>query len=216
MNWWDKNPLYYLNKCVNLKYFQRIMRLIDAKPRELQAHLLPWMSYPVNTHTDNVILIGDAAGFPCPLEAEGIYPAMVTGKAAAEVAVKMIAEGDTSKKALSLYDEEWKKTSIGEEFESGAELAGMWRKLPFTPTTMEWFIPMWMELLGGIYDWSQPHVARIRQIMEKIQSYQSEFIPFALKYVMPLVAEVMKDDIDSIKSMNDLIQKMLPKKKRGV
>ena len=92
----------------------------------------------------------------------------------------------------------------------------MWRKLPFTPTTMEWFIPMWMELLGGIYDWSQPHVARIRQIMEKIQSYQSDFIPFALKYVMPLVAEVMKDDIDSIKSMNDLIQKMLPKKKRGI
>ena len=46
MSWWDKNPLHYLNKCVNLKYFQRIMRLIDAKPREVQAHLLPWMPYP--------------------------------------------------------------------------------------------------------------------------------------------------------------------------
>ncbi len=215
MTWWDKNPLYYLNQCVNLKYFQRIMRLIDAKPRELQAHLLPWMSYPVDTHTDNVILIGDAAGFPCPLEAEGIYPAMISGRAAAETAIKCIAEGDTSKKALSLYDEKWKATSVGEEFESGAELAGIWRKLPFTPKTMEWFIPMWMELLGGIYDWSQPHVARFRQILNKIQTYQSEYIPFALKYVMPLIAEVLKDDVETIKSMNDLMQKMLPKKKKG-
>ncbi|MHA1466475.1 MAG: hypothetical protein ACTSP6_00165, partial [Promethearchaeota archaeon] len=67
LNKWDKNPLFYLNKVINLKYYQRLLRILEAKPRELQSHLLPWLKYPYNTHTDGVILIGDAGGFPCPL-----------------------------------------------------------------------------------------------------------------------------------------------------
>lgn len=216
LTWWDKNPLYYLNRVVNLKYFQRLIKLLDAKPRELQAHLLPWLSYPVNTHTDNVILIGDAGGFPCPLEAEGIYPAMVTGKIAAEVAAEAISNGDTSKQALSKFDEGWKKTSIGEEFNSGEELMSIWKALPFRPKeSMSWFVPMMMEVLGGIYDWSEPHVVRVRQIIDHVRGYLPQAIPFMMKSVMPLLSKVFEEDIDQITSMNDLIRKMLPKKKRS-
>jgi len=223
-NWltkWDRNPLFYLNRVINLKYYQRLLKILEAKPRELQSHLLPWLKYPYNTHTDGVILIGDAGGFPCPLEAEGIYPAMVTGKLAAEVAVEAITSEDVSKKALSKFDERWQKTSVGEEFEAGEELYNIWKALPFSPKeTMSWFIPMFMEAVGGIYDWSQPHSKRVRQIAAHIKSYMPKAIPFIMKYVFPLVAKIFEDDLDKLMDPQKLISvlpkvmDLLPKKKK--
>ncbi|MFX1474881.1 MAG: NAD(P)/FAD-dependent oxidoreductase [Promethearchaeota archaeon] len=194
MTWWDRNPRVYLDRCVGLPYFQRLLRILDAKPREFQVHLLPWLEYPYNTHTDNVILVGDAAGFPCPLEAEGIYPAMVTGRIAAEVAVEALSSGDTSKEALKAFDARWQKTSVGKEFEAGRELAAIWRALPFSPKeTMTWFVPMMMDVLGGIFDWSQPHVRRVRQILQNVKSYAPKALPFFMQYVFPLLHKVLGD-----------------------
>jgi flavin-dependent dehydrogenase len=195
MTWWDKNPLFYLNRCVNLKYFQRIIKLLDAKPREFQSHLLPWMPYPQNTHTDNVILIGDAGGFPCPLEAEGIYPAMITGRVAAQVAADAISEGDTSREFLDRFDVGWKKTSVGEEFETGPELYSLWRSLPFSPKeTMSWLVPLISEVLGGIMDWSQPHAKRIRQVASRIKTYLPKITPIVLKEILPLLTAVLGEN----------------------
>jgi len=221
MTWWDKNPLYYLNQVINLSYYQRLLKILEAKPRELHAHLLPWMDYPYNTHIDGVILIGDAGGFPCPLEAEGIYPAMVTGKVAAEVAANAIVSGDTSKSALAKFDEKWKKTSVGEEFKTGTELWNIWKALPFSPKeTMSWFIPVFMEAMGGIYDWSEPHAKRIRQIVSHIKSYTPKAMPFIMKYVFPLVSKIFEDDLDKLMDPQKLmavipkILDMLPQKKK--
>ncbi|MGY5876731.1 MAG: FAD-dependent monooxygenase [Candidatus Thorarchaeota archaeon] len=195
MSWWDKNPLYYLNRVLNLKYFKRLVRILDAKPREFQAHLLPWQGEPENTHTDNVILIGDAGGFPCPLEAEGIYPAMITGRAAAQAAAEAISEGDTSKEFLSCFDDKWKKTSVGEDFESGPELYSIWRALPFSPRkNMSWLVPLVSEILGGIIDWSQPHSKRIRQVARRVKKYLPKIAPMLLKEVLPLLAVSLGDD----------------------
>lgn len=223
-NWltkWDKNPLFYLNRVINLKYYQRLLKILEAKPRELQSHLLPWLQYPYNTHTDGVILIGDAGGFPCPLEAEGIYPAMVTGKIAVEVAANAITSEDISKSALAKFDEMWQKTSIGEEFEAGEELYNIWRAMPFSPKeTMTWFVPMFMEVIGGIYDWSQPHAKRIRQIFAHIKSYMPKAMPFIMKYVFPLLAKVFEDDLDKLMEPSKIISAlpkildMIPKKKK--
>ena len=223
-NWmpkWDKNPLYYLNRVVNLSYFQRLIKILEAKPRELHAHLLPWLGVPYNTHTDGVILIGDAGGFPCPLEAEGIYPAMVTGRIAVEVAADAIASGDTSKVALKIYDEKWKKSSIGEDFEAGEELANIWQALPFSPKeTMSWFVPLIMEALGGIYDWSQPHPKRVRQIASHIKSYMPIAMPFIMKYVIPLLSKIFEDDLDKMLNPQKIMQTipklmdMIPQKKK--
>ncbi len=195
MTWWDKNPLYYLNKVTSLKYFQRLVRILDAKPREFQAHLLPWQGKPYNTHTDNVILVGDAGGFPCPLEAEGIYPAMITARAAVETAVEALSVGDTSKEFLSLYDKKWKVTSVGEEFTAGPELASIWRALPFSPhKTMSWFVPMFMEIIGGIIDWSEPHGVRIRQVARQLKKYLPQAVPFIMKEVIPLLTTVLGEE----------------------
>jgi len=221
LNKWDKNPLYYLNRVINLKYYQRLLRILNAKPRELQSHLLPWLKYPYNTHTDGVILIGDAGGFPCPLEAEGIYPAMVTGKAAAEVAAEAIASEDFSKNFLSKYDKVWKNTTVGEDFETGEELYNLWKALPFSPQeTMSWFVPMFMEAMGGIYDWSQPHTKRVRQIASQIKSYMPKALPFIMKYVFPLVAKIFEEDLDKMMDPQKLmtvipkVMDLIPKKKK--
>lgn len=195
MSWWDKNPVHYLNKVVNLDYMQRLIRILDAKPREFQSHLLPWQGHPENTHTDNVILIGDAGGFPCPLEAEGIYPAMVTARAAVETAAEAIAERDTSKEFLSLYDKKWMATSVGDDFSSGKELASIWMALPFSPRkSMSWFVPMFMEILGGIIDWSEAHPVRIKQIARRLKKYLPQAVPFIMKEVLPLLTSVLGEE----------------------
>ncbi|MFX1580093.1 MAG: FAD-dependent monooxygenase [Promethearchaeota archaeon] len=210
MTWWDKNPVHYLNKVVNLDYFQRLIRVLDAKPREFQAHLLPWMGMPENTHTDNVILIGDAGGFPCPLEAEGIYPAMVTGRAAIETAAEAISSCDTSKEFLSLYDEKWMATSVGADFKSGPELQSIWRALPFSPRqSMSWFVPLFMEILGGIIDWSEPHPVRIRQVARKVKQYLPQLVPFIVKEVIPLLTSVLGEDrMDMLTDPEKLLTEM--------
>jgi flavin-dependent dehydrogenase len=179
------------------------------------------MDYPYNTHTDGVILIGDAGGFPCPLEAEGIYPAMVTGRIAAQVAADAITSEDTSKKALSKFDELWKKTSVGEDFEAGEELTRIWQALPFSPKeTMSWFVPMFMEALGGIYDWSEPHTKRVRQIAAHIKSYMPKAMPFLIKYVFPLLSKIFEDDLDKLMDPQKLmaalpkLMQLFPQKKK--
>ncbi len=209
MTWWDKNPLHYLDQVVKLEYFQKLVRILDARPREYHAHLLPWLGSPTSTHTDNVILVGDAGGFPCPLEAEGIYPAMVTGRAAAEAAADAISSSDTSKEFLDLYDQKWQQTSIGEEFKTGPELARIWRALPFSPKeTMSWFVPMIMEILGGILDWSQPHAVRVRQVMRHVKSYLPQAIPFVMRDVLPLLEKILGDKMELLTNPEKLIASM--------
>jgi digeranylgeranylglycerophospholipid reductase len=210
MCWWDHNPLHYLNRLVSLKYFKRLVRILDAKPREFQTHLLPWQGSPSNTYADNVMLIGDAGGFPCPLEAEGIYPAMVTGRAAATTAADAISAGDTSKEFLSKYDAAWKSTSIGEDFETGRELHSIWRALPFSPReNMSWIVPLISEVLGGIIDWSQPHPKRIRQVARAIKGYLPKIIPMLMKEVLPLLnAGLGEENMELVTDPEKLIASM--------
>ncbi|MHA1266961.1 MAG: NAD(P)/FAD-dependent oxidoreductase [Candidatus Helarchaeota archaeon] len=217
MGQWTKNPLYYLNLLVSCKPFQRMMKAIDAKPREIQAHLLPWTQKPIKTYTDNVLLIGDAGGFPCPLEAEGVFPAMETGKLAAETAIQCIAEDDTSKEALKLYEEKWQKASVGIEFEAGEALQTLWRNLFFSTQSeknnMKWFIPLWHELRGAQYDWSEPHIVRFRQIWHKIQEYLPDAMRFFTKYALPLLSDIMEEDLGVYPQLLKFMEGLRPRKK---
>jgi flavin-dependent dehydrogenase len=210
-NWmqsWEKNPLYYLNYTVNLKHFQRLIKMLDAKPRELQAHLLPWMPYPEKTHTDGVILIGDAGGFPCPLEAEGIFPAMETAEIAVEVAAEAISEGDCTRNKLKEFDKRWKQASVGVEFEAGPELWSIWKALPFNSKNMDWFIPMVSEALTGIFDWSEPHKVRLRQIVAAVKNYLPQAMPVLMQEVVPLFSKVLEDDLADLMDPN-MLQKLM-------
>lgn len=215
---WIKNPISYLNQLVGCKPFQRMMKAIDARPREVHSHLLPWCAEPVRTYTDNLLLVGDAGGFPCPLEAEGVFPAMETGKLAAETAMKAIADGDTSKSALRLYEEKWKASSVGIEFQAGESLQILWRNLMFSTQSeqnnMEWFIPLLLEMQGGHYDWSEPHVVRFRQMFNRIRELLTEAMPFITKYAIPLISDILEEDLSTLPLLMKMMENMRPKKKK--
>jgi len=52
---------------------------------------------------DNLMLIGDAGGFVSPISGEGIQTAVISGKIAAETAIKALQEEDYSKTNLKIY-----------------------------------------------------------------------------------------------------------------
>jgi geranylgeranyl reductase family protein len=52
---------------------------------------------------DNIMLIGDIAGFVSPLSGEGICSGIISGKIAAETAIKAIENEDISKRTLKNY-----------------------------------------------------------------------------------------------------------------
>ena len=196
LGWWDKNPNEYLEQVVALDRFQQLIRQLDAKPREYQVHMVPWLAKPENTFTDNVMLVGDAGGFPCPLEAEGVYPAMLTGRLAAQTAAKAIEDNDTSRESLARYEQDWRESSVGIEFETGRELANLWKALPFDPHgNMQWFVPAVTELLGGVFDWSEPHAVRMRQMADHLKQYGPAAGEFFVGQLLPLVSSVFRDDL---------------------
>jgi digeranylgeranylglycerophospholipid reductase len=61
-----------------------------------------------NTYDDGIMLVGDAAGFTSPMFEGGTSLAMTSGKFAAEVAAGALAKNDTSKAALSPYEQKWR------------------------------------------------------------------------------------------------------------
>jgi len=69
------------------------------------------------TVADGLMITGDAARVVDPLTGGGIYNAMYTGRLAAEVAADCIGRGDTSKKALMVYDKAWRSSKIGKAIE---------------------------------------------------------------------------------------------------
>ena len=220
MTYWKHNPMYYVNRVINIPHMKSLIKRLEAKPREVQAHLLPWLPYPKNTHCDNVILIGDAGGFPCPLEAEGMYPAMVTGKVAAEVAAEAISAEDYSKAFLSQYDERWEQTSVGKEFEDGDVLWNVWKALPFHATNMQWFVPLMTEVISAFFCWSEPHTVRIRQMLSAIKSMLPEAMPTLLEDVLPVLFRVLGDKLDTMLDPGQMMTaipkllNMLPDKKK--
>ncbi|UCC19249.1 MAG: NAD(P)/FAD-dependent oxidoreductase [Promethearchaeota archaeon] len=54
-------------------------------------------------YTDNIMLIGDAGGFVSPISGEGIQTAVISGKIAAETAIKALQDEDYSKNTLKTY-----------------------------------------------------------------------------------------------------------------
>ena len=54
-------------------------------------------------YADNLMLIGDAGGFVSPISGEGIQTAVVSGKIAAETAIKALQKEDYSRNTLKIY-----------------------------------------------------------------------------------------------------------------
>ena len=54
-------------------------------------------------YEDNLMIVGDAAGFVSPISGEGIHPSIVSGNAAAEAAINALENETISKETLKYY-----------------------------------------------------------------------------------------------------------------
>lgn len=54
-------------------------------------------------HGDNILIIGDTAGFVSPISGEGIHPSIVSGNIAAETAINALENENISKQTLKYY-----------------------------------------------------------------------------------------------------------------
>jgi flavin-dependent dehydrogenase len=186
MDWWKKNPHYYLDKLFALDGVQQQIKLCKAEPREFQNHLVTFLTDPTTTYGDSVMLIGDAAGFACPFEAEGVYYAMYSGMLAARVARKALERGDVSKRSLAEYERAWRDSPIGEEFIGGEAIEGFVRGIGFNPDLGKWVVPMINDAMYGLLNVAESHTESARNLPALLMPYLPELIDEVNRDLLPL------------------------------
>lgn len=102
-----------------------IKRLGKITPVEFHYGLIPNDGLARKTAYDNLMLVGDAAGYANPLVLEGIRYAIKFGRIAGKVAADAIKANDTSEKMLSKYEENWRK-SISSKINSAYKVQNRW------------------------------------------------------------------------------------------
>ncbi|MFX1287755.1 MAG: NAD(P)/FAD-dependent oxidoreductase [Promethearchaeota archaeon] len=106
--WLDGN----LNKNLNQAYQEFINDpfIKDFFPKKYYKEI--WKgAYPLPAlgvkekclHRDNILIIGDAAGFVSPISGEGIHSSIVSGNAAGEIVCDALKDGDFSNQRLKQY-----------------------------------------------------------------------------------------------------------------
>ncbi len=102
-----------------------IATLGKITPIEFHYGLIPNDGLSRKTVYDSLILVGDTAGQANPLVLEGIRYAIRFGRLAGEVAAAAVSKGDTSEKALSPYEETWKKEILA-KINSASKVQTRW------------------------------------------------------------------------------------------
>ncbi|MHA1311358.1 MAG: NAD(P)/FAD-dependent oxidoreductase [Candidatus Helarchaeota archaeon] len=203
----DQNLMVYLNRVIKSPPVARLIKILNAKPREVHAHALPWQQFPLTTFGENVMLIGDAAGFPCPLEAEGIWHAMYSGRLAALNAVEAIEKSDFSREQMSKYESAWINSPLGDEFTAGKELQEFWAGLSFNMQNIGKVIDVTNNILN-IFTGATSHVDMTRKIVKDIRDRSSELTPLMRKFVMPFFTRIFEKELDDLSSVMQIVNKL--------
>ncbi|MHA1278340.1 MAG: NAD(P)/FAD-dependent oxidoreductase [Candidatus Helarchaeota archaeon] len=206
INAWDKKPQHYLNKLLQIPALKRQLDLVQARPREYQAHLLTFVKEPVRTYSPSgILLIGDAAGFPCPLEAEGIYYAMLSGQIAIDVCEQYLTSDDPS--VLKTYEQRWQESPIGEEFELGLEIFHFIREIPFSMDAAKWLIPFVNDLLYLLLNVGESHPHNLANLLPNLHPYY-KYLPTLLKSTTPAITPIIEHIIQEW--ITNSLAKVLP------
>ncbi|MHA1384910.1 MAG: NAD(P)/FAD-dependent oxidoreductase [Candidatus Helarchaeota archaeon] len=207
----DKNLVTYLNTCIKSPPVAKMIKQLGAKPRELHAHALPWMQFPGKTYCENVMLIGDAAGFPCPLEAEGIWHAMYSGRLAANNAAEAISNSDFSETQMKKYQDAWLDSPLGEEFEAGRELQEFWAGVSFNLENTEKIIHFTNDFLN-LFTGATAHTEMAHRIINNLRDSSPEFLPILRRYIVPFLTRIMEIEFLDYSKLGDMLDKMMPKR----
>jgi menaquinone-9 beta-reductase len=90
-------------------------RIGNHQVEDVKAWPVPMFSFDRQRVFEGALLAGDAGGFVHPVTAAGIYPAIITGKCAAETTLQALARGDISRTGLAHYDTLWQE-ALADEF----------------------------------------------------------------------------------------------------
>ena len=115
---------------------QRLKEIMDAKvgpikklgkitPIEFHYGLIPNDGLSRKTVFNNLILVGDSAGQANPLVLEGIRYAIKFGRVAGKVSADSIKSGNTDRKSLLPYEENWRK-AIESKIKSAGKVQDRW------------------------------------------------------------------------------------------
>ncbi|MFH1149486.1 MAG: hypothetical protein V1748_03325, partial [Actinomycetota bacterium] len=203
---------YYLDRMFELPGIQQQIKLCGGKPREFQNHMVTFLTNPTTTYGDSVILIGDAAGFACPFEAEGVYYAMYSGMLAARVARNALERGDTSAGSLAEYERAWRDSPIGEEFVGGEAIEGFVRGIGFNPDAGRWVIPMINDAMYGLLNVAESHTASARNLTSLLVPYLPPLADTLAKDLVPLAIKLQEPPAKRPGGrMSRLLERVLPK-----
>jgi len=106
--WQEENLKHNINELFSKFMKEPTIRKILSKSKFKTI----WKSaYPIpaigilekSLYDQNIMLIGDAAGFVSPISGEGVHPSIVSGKAAAETSIKALEEENISRNTLNMY-----------------------------------------------------------------------------------------------------------------
>ncbi len=185
------NPRILLDKLLGVEGVARQIELVGGTPVEFQAHMFPMIEKPKNLVTDGVMILGDAGGLACPLEAEGVYYAMLSGQIAASVAEEALAQKNFSKTFLSTYETRIRTSHIGEEFDIGPSIGGFVQHMAFNMDAGKWVVPFMNAALYSIANVADAHSTNIRLVEPRIKEYLPPLLDALEKDLGPVAEEAL-------------------------
>ena len=206
------NPAREVLQMINCAPIQRQLTALDAKPREWQAHMLPWMDrFNRRIYTGGFMLVGDAAGVPEPLWAEGVWQAMYSGRLAAQVALEALEEKDVSASSLERYCDRLEESPVGQEFIAGVQLRQLFEMLG-DPVIFDEAIDALVDLSNNmLWNCQEPKAVSINRLFPILL----ENLPLlfgVLRVYAPVLLETGGDSlrkrIETIKGLSAMISQM--------
>ncbi len=189
-----------------------LLKAVDAVPREWQAHLLPWLDrMPTNIFGAGVMLIGDAAGLPEPIWAEGVWQAMYSGRLAAEAAKEVIDEGDTSFSSMQRYLDRLEDSPVGRDFIGGVQMRNLFELLG-DPRVLGELTEMMVDLFVAMFMNGQEVHA---EAMSRLLPILAENLPALLEVgrvytpvLMEMYSQSLRDKLRLLKSVGAILSGM--------
>jgi geranylgeranyl reductase family protein len=108
ITFYEDNFSYNINQVymefINESKVKKYLSGSDYRTIWLGAYPEPSLGVLENSlYGNNIMIIGDAAGFSSPISGEGIHASVVSGNIAAETAIRALEKEDYSEKTLKLY-----------------------------------------------------------------------------------------------------------------
>jgi len=97
----------YLRNFINSELLKE--RFYSAKILREMSGAIPLGSYINRSYTDNILVVGDAAGQTKPTTGGGVILGGIAARIAGEIAAKAIIEENYKKSFLKQYEKRWKK-----------------------------------------------------------------------------------------------------------